>query len=312
MKKEILLQKIKKILPSKQLGIFMLIGVIIISLLFLFLFVFSKNEKFTSKKSRALLENKTVADLIQADTDSDGILDWEEVLWGTDKNNKMTYPPLSDIDYVSDKRKELKLEQDMTSDSVAETETDKFAREFFTSYLSLRSGGVDKELIDNFSNSVGQNLTKPNLINKYTLKDVEKTLVNTPDEKIKYYTKLSEVFEKSKEAGIGDELEIVSQGILIYDATESANFDELLLISDAYNQFGEDIMTIPVPESLVTYHLNMANASNNTGISVANMIKVVDDPVVGISGISQYQQYSEDLIKASEDMQKAIQTTTNQ
>ena len=66
-------------------------------------------------------------------------------------------------------------------------------------------------------------------------------------------------------------------------------------------------MDTSVPESLVEYHLQIANSSNNLSISVSNMAKVTNDPIVGLSGISQYQKYSEDLVQAVEDLESILE-----
>ena len=58
-----------------------------------------------------------------------------------------------------------------------------------------------------------------------------------------------------------------------------------------------------VPQSLADYHLRIANSANDTGISVLNMGKVANDPIVGLSGLSQYQKYSDNLVKAVTDLE---------
>ena len=62
-------------------------------------------------------------------------------------------------------------------------------------------------------------------------------------------------------------------------------------------------MQMSVPQSLADYHLRIANSANNTGISVSNMEKIVNDPIIGLSGLSQYQKYSDDLVKAVTDLE---------
>ena len=46
--------------------------------------------------------------IIVVDTDGDGIADWEEALWGTDKNKKITFNDTPDATYIENKKKELK------------------------------------------------------------------------------------------------------------------------------------------------------------------------------------------------------------
>ena len=66
------------------------------------------------------------------------------------------------------------------------------------------------------------------------------------------------------------------------------------------------MMSIKVPSELVSYHLLIANNSNNTGISVLNMAQIIKDPLIGLEGISQYQKYSAELVKAVADLETIL------
>ena len=79
--------------------------------------------------------NETLENLINKDTDDDGILDWEEGLWGTDPTKKETTPGTPDGVAVE----KLKTEQSKNLENNGEapsvnqgeenlTQTDKFSR----------------------------------------------------------------------------------------------------------------------------------------------------------------------------------------
>lgn len=290
---------IKKILPSKRFAIIMglITGVLLIA--FFIFYFFSGKESFVSKKEKARIENSTLSELLQSDLDGDTILDWEEALWGTDKNNKNTFG-MSDVAYIENKKKELNLDQEINLNENTATETDKFAREFFATYLALKtSGGVDQNTINSFSSALGQKVVNPSLIDMFTLPEVKVSSEDNIAERKKYYTTLKNLFTEYEDAGVGNELDIVSNGLVSYDSSgKESGFDELLLIGEAYQDFAKKVMEVSVPESLVKNHLDIANGANNTGISVLNMTKIISDPVVGLSGLSQYQTYSENLINA--------------
>lgn len=298
------LQKLKTYLPSKNFLIIVGISAGIIALFFVIFFVFGHKTNFVSNKSKLALADKTVADLVGQDTDGDGVQDWEEYLWGTDKNNKKTFGEMSDSTYIENKRKELKLEDKVQANNT--TETDKFAREFFAAYSAMKAGDVDPNLINNFSSSLGQKVVSPNLVDKFTDRDVKINPVDNLTEKQKYYLQIKSYFDEYRTAGLGDELEIVSSGILNYESSGNAQVDNLILIADAYMGFSQKVIEAETPTSLKDVHLRIANNANNIGISVSNMAKIINDPIVGLAGLSEYQEYSEDLVSAVEELETMV------
>ncbi len=270
----------------------------------------SSGESFSlngNDKSPLKVENKNFADLVQKDSDGDGVPDWEEALWGTDKNNPSTFG-MPDSEYIANKKKGLKIENSVNETKL--TETEKFARDFFASYSAIKSsGGVDKNAINDFSSALGQKIVNPNLEDKYSKNDAK--IISNDDlaSKQKYYNDVRNLFKTYQSAGLGDELSIISEqlradqsGATVYGSQNK----KLIGIANAYEEFAKKIMEIYVPQSLLSYHLRIANNSNNTGISVTNLAKIVSDPIVGLSGLSQYQKYSDNLIKAVGDLETAL------
>lgn len=300
--------KIKPYLPSKKfqktIGGFLVVGIFIVVIFFIFS---SQKESYSNYNKNLKINNKTIAGLVQQDTDADGIPDWEEDLWGTDKNNKATFDGISDSTYVENKKKALNADEEVDNRNL--TETDKFAREFFSAYSALSSEGASAEIIGNFSSALGQRIVNPNLENTYSQKDVKILKTETEESHIEYYLQLQSEFNIYKENGIGDELEIISQELLAYTnkGATTAKSAELLLIGQAYQEFAKEVMQLEIPSSLSVQHLAIANSSHNTGVSVLNLIKLSDDPVVGISALANYQKYSEEFIEHVTGLETLIQ-----
>jgi hypothetical protein len=297
--------QIEKYLPSKKF-LYLLGSFAILALVFFIIFkLFSnKNSFFTSKTEPKLqTEKMTVNQLIQKDSDDDGIFDWEEALWGTDPKNKSTFEGILDADYIRNKRGELKTETDIATNEKL-TETDKFAREFFASYTAMKaSGQVDDNTIKDFSTALAQKISDPSIVNQYSEKDIKITKNDEPTDKEDYYVTAGGLFEKYKTEGIGDELDIASTMAGVGSTTDNQNQDKLIKVAGAYKEFAKKLLLIPVPKSLEEYHLRIINSANKTGISVLNMSKMITDPIVGISGTSQYDKYSNELITAVNDLE---------
>jgi len=306
-------EKYLKYLPSKKFILIISAGVVLAVVIFMIFFMSSSGENFITgdkKENSALkIENQTIISLIQNDSDGDGIADWEEALWGTDKNKKITFNDMPDATYIENKKKELKIESSINETKL--TETEKFAREFFSSYSAMKSSGqIDSDTINSFSNALGQKIVNPALIDYYKETDVKTSTLDNVATKQKYYQDMQNLFKSYQSVGLGDELDIISKGLASNSASGTTDntdqYSRLSIIANAYQDFAKKIMEMSVPSSLAQYHLQIANSSNNTGISVANMEKIIDDPIVGLSGLSQYQKYSDDLVKAVADLETAL------
>lgn len=288
------MNKLTTYLPSKRFSI--IIGImLIVVIVFFSIFYFSKKYKYNSKESLTT-EKATVSELVKKDTDGDGVADWEEALWGTDQNKKETFDGNSDLVYINNKKKSLNITEGIASNDNL-TETDKFSRGFFASFVAMKQAGtVDSTTINNFSSALGQKIATPSLIDQYKIEDIKTKEGMNDDERKDYYLSVATLYDTYKESGLGDELGIVSGNLTNYSSTgKESSSDELLLIADKYQEFGQKLMEIKVPKDLAQYHLNIANASNNTGIAVRNMVKIISDPVAGLTGLSEYQKYREDL-----------------
>ena len=78
------------------------------------------------------------------------------------------------------------------------------------------------------------------------------------------------------------------------------------MIAQAYKDFANEVIKTTVPSNLSTEHLKIANSANNTSISVGGMTKIIADPIAGLSGVSQYQEYSDNLVKAVGELETKI------
>src|SRR3989344_6722884 len=102
-------EKYLKYLPSKKFATIISTIFVLGIAVFVIFSSFSKKESFFSsgiKNNTALkVENQTINDLIGQDSDSDGISDWEEALWGTNKNRAQTFADTPDAVYIANKKK---------------------------------------------------------------------------------------------------------------------------------------------------------------------------------------------------------------
>ncbi len=300
--------KINKYLPTKKFTV-ITTGIFIVFMIIFFVskWVSSKSLKIDNSQNsnQILAENTTLNDLVEKDTDGDGIPDWEEALWGLDPKNKNTNQGVSDFDWVKQKREELdlKTKNDKNKADSADqlNKTQKFAREFFTTITALKqSGNLDDTTINNLSQTLGGDITSPDLPELYKDSDIS---VSTSTSGEKYYSKLLDLFSKYQEKGLGDELDVASQ------FGDQSNLEKMDAIAKAYQGFASDVLKLKVPVSLSVYHIDIINNAANTGIAVSNLAKMQNDPVVGLAGLSQYQKYVLQFIKSAENLRDNLSSS---
>ncbi len=281
------LSKYKHILPSRRVGT-------IIAGTFSVIFIIFAIRSFSGVSySSNSLSVVTVGDAISKDTDSDGVPDWEERLWGTSNTNPDTDGDgVPDGTEVSIRKEQLALSGGYSSNSnYTESETDKFARELFVTYSALKEqGSVSQTGVDNLANAaVSASVQKLPSITVHTTADL-KIIPNSAASNTKYKTSVAKLSQASGK--LGGEFVIINQGISTNDPNllrEAGTYDKI------YSDYKTALLKLEVPENQITNHVRLLN---NLGYLVATLpgIDALETDV--LRGVSLYTVY----IKAYEDM----------
>lgn len=291
----------RKYLPSKKFIATILFIVVLIILFFVIKGVISffKNRK-TSPNNQARVT--VVGDLIQKDTNKNGIPDWEEYLWGLDPEKNGP----ENKEFILAKKKSLISSGEMTvvDETKSITDHELLSQEFFATIISLQqTGQLDETAMKSVSEAVGKNIEAVPIPDIYTTNALiiknDSTLANTT-----YRDSLSALINKYADADIGSELTFIVQGLsnndpqALYAATT---------VAQAYQSFGKEFVKIPVPRSLASTHLSVANNYEKTGQTIKELAQILTDPLVGMKAIVNYKNYSDalatDLEKISEFLQ---------
>ncbi|MES2023446.1 MAG: hypothetical protein V4439_02070 [Patescibacteria group bacterium] len=308
----------KKYLPSKNFIISLTIILVILTIIFSIYKIFFGGSKTTvvnqqNQNSQSQLEvgQITTEDLLQKDSDEDGIPDWEEALWGTDPHKKVTFDNVPDSEYVKEKKAELKIKSGTNTNNTIDksgessNETEKFSHEFFATYVALQqSGQNDPDTMKSMTSALGERVGDPTLPDKYSQVDIQIGKSGSSEETA-YYKTIQSIFSKYKNTKMGEEPAIISE-ISSEDGAPKQQEDEAIAqlntTANAYQDFSKKLINTPTPNELVEYALKIANSSYNLGIAVRNMTKVSDDPLVGLSGLAQYQKYSDTFLSATDEL----------
>ena len=265
-------------------------------LLVLLFFIKTKSEWTNEEVASAGLVSgdEILGDVLSRDTDKDGILDWEEGLWGTDPTKKDT-----NDDGVSDKEEigRMKAERAATSgepasaDSSGEaseenlTQTDKFARELFSTVAALsQSGEIDDNTVAQITDSLASQIQNPVQRKIFLMSDIKITQDNSQTAIEKYITEMN-TLEPVKEN---------ATDILQESLTEDGDIDGTVLsklnpiveeISNFINGMGE----LEVPQKLASSHLELMNALERLKENLEDVQLIDTDAIVALGAMAQYE-----------------------
>ena len=268
-------------------------------------------ERKETLRSDSLLPEGTaeVTALLTKDTDGDSLKDWEEELWGTDLSLPDTDKDgTPDGEEIVNRRDPLKAGPDdpldeasvrekttLQSTSTPLTDTDRLAREFFTTYLEIkREGGtLSTESLQLLGERMFENapvLTAPvyaesDLILSHSkVQGVIRTYGNTVGATIG----AAPAFPES-------ELDILSKAAKGEDREYIERLDPIIA---AYAKLFDDLRQIPVPDGAQDEHLALLSSVSGIKVSIENMRKLFENPIVVLPAVALHKESADNLILA--------------
>lgn len=253
-------------------------------------------------------DKKNIQDLLstidkapEADTDGDGLKDWEESLIGTNPNIKDTDGDgTSDGDEVAvgrDPKKAGPNDKASTETSPLvidsmETEentlTAQVSRNFFGQYLLAKKGGqeITPEKALEIAESVMENIPVESNAKQYEIKDI--TIVpETVASKAAYLEEFIRILKANPSKPNENEIQIITKAIESQNVDDIKKLDSIIL---SYKNITAETLRIPVPKSLVPDHMIYLNALSSVYTDISEMRQVLDDPMRGYIGYAHYQK----------------------
>ena len=307
-------------LKNKRVWAVALAVVFLVSLFFVknkSLFINTANETGNGLQMQGLVYgDEIVGDLVSRDTDLDGVLDWEESLWGTDPTKRDT-----NDDGVSDNVEIAKIKSVTGaggSDSLASlsaeeeklTETDKFSREFFSTIATLNQTGVmDQTSVDRLSSSLAEHIENSVARKIYLLSDLKVIKDDTLSGVKKYDTALT-LLQKKYPAG-KTVMDVLQKFVVDEETVDLSVLLELDPIIKQTNNIVLAMVNMEVPEELAPLHLELINVLQRLYENMKD-IKLYDtDVIVALSAISQYETNTTVLESVANKLGSAIENELN-
>lgn len=273
---------IRQYLPSKKFQ-YIVGGTLLVAVV-----VFGGTKLFSSKNN---YKKEQVADatpvllgsMVYVDTDGDGLLDWEEALWGTDP-----LLPDTDGDGVTDKQYVDTLRPADNGDGESATVTGSFTRELLSSLIALnQAGNLSEENLREIGETLADNIEQGGLFEAYSIDDL--TLVAVSDTAGQAYKKnIAAVFKQYTSSPLGEELAIFP----LFLNNPSEHQQDLEEIITLYRELGAKLDIKEVPQNIAVAHLSLMNNLNRVALGIEELLFLKEDPLRGVAGLSYYEKYS--------------------
>lgn len=299
-------------LPSNKIGILLLSVVVIVSAVI----------SYNSYKERKLLAPDTDNALIETgdpivtvkvnnkgasiDKDNDGLLDWEESLWGTDENNSDT-----DGDGTSD-GEEVKTQRDPTVAGPNDSQDEVFQAQIASDGV-YAEGYTPGTLTDNLSINLASNYLTLKKDQTYTAETGEELVTAITNDISKITNEIAEQYsvasiatftndkQKGKEYGTKF-ANIQIKRVAELKSYESYNEDVYLkILIEYYKDYARELSLLYVPQEVATAHVQIMNNYFALSQVVEDMRNYKTDPVRALLGIKTYQELSQ---KQTESLKK--------
>ena len=278
-------------LPQKNIlqAIIFAFGVVLISVLVRF------GEKATpsEKNIEEISQKASVQRIIVKDTDSDGLADWEEALWGTNPRSKDSDGDgKSDKLFVDEKRSVLVGTTGLKT-ALATTTSNVLGRQLFATLVSLnQQGSLNEKTVDSLTQAFAKNIGGEGEAINISIDKIN-LVSGTPETRRVYKEKLVATFSLYKNVHLGEEL------VLFGKAIKSGDQKDLALLEKnnrVYTALGEKLLVIPVPPEVAEPHTLLINSFRLMVKSLHDMEKIFTDPVTALFGINLYEKASSEAL----------------
>ena len=260
------------------------------------LFVVKNKEIYRANNQQnngLVYSTTTLENLINKDGDGDGIIDWQESLYGLDPTKKETAPGVPDITAI-EKLKAVSGGDSKTVGTGKEkeenlTQTDKFSRELFSTMVALnQNGAIDQETIDKLSASLAEQIQNPVIRKVFLISDIKVVKDNSDQAIINYLKTFDDIHKKYPDLSYST-LDVLQEFMVNENDVNVKALTKLGPIIEQNNKIISALTKMDVPQSMSTAHLDIINSLERLGENAVDIQFFDTDPIMALGSISQYE-----------------------
>lgn len=298
--------------PSKKFLVVVIAGLIVISGWFL---ISQRDNNGNSSDKLSFISSMFKSD--ENDSDDDGLKDWEEVLWKTDKNNSDTdgdgtsdgeeikqgrdplKPGPDDKYYVSP----LKASDIKTLLNPINSLTDSISRDLLTQYLSTKQlvGGqlntsTKESMINSLLSKVDSSAYSITSSNNYKISDIKISQDNSVSFVKNYGNQLGAVLNKyNGPHSPGTELLFFKEAVEKDDPSGFETIGENIIV---FEMLIKDLLGLTVPSDLKNAHLDLINSFSQFKQISFSFKNYPQDPLSAMVALSHYRDVQGKTVNA--------------
>lgn len=268
-----------------------------------FLLLRQKREVPVVKTSAEIKVVKNPVEILDIDSDEDGLKDWEETLWKLDpKNSDTDGNGVSDAEEVKNKITEIDTsksedvamgETGIENESSAnDTETDIISKKLFAEYINLKqSGNFNEESVTaTVNNLVADEIQNKKAVQYYFLKDI-KTFPSGNKSLLKSYgDSFASIRNRYENQYLDNPL--VKEGE-VANLVDPKFQEGLIRFSDAYKKMAAELSKLSVPKDLAETHMEILNAYMASSDGLKELSMISSDPVMAMIGTQRHIEATE-------------------
>ncbi len=275
-------------MPSKKFLYFIVPVAVVIPLLAL-LYTLPKEDPFESRRSVDL----SVLNIVdEVDSDGDGLMDWEEVLWGLDPNNPQSNPQgISDGEYIENLAQNNQQApgtrgNELFSDRTGNT-TDDLGRDLFAEYLSLkREGSVNPFMINQVADRLSAEYVPQVSISQVSPEELR--VVEDSDVVLRSFgNSVASIKNKYTNIYLENPFTQDDFGGASLGPDSKA---KMLYISDLYAGMAQEMRALAVPRSFTQTHAQLISSYIISSEGFREFALLEENPIEAMFGIQKHSE----------------------
>lgn len=177
-----------------------------------------------------------------------------------------------------------------SSTTLATTTTDRLGRELLTSYAVAQKSIGDQPMNDAdakiISDILAGKMMKDVDFKQYTEGEITIVPENTTTLTL-YQKELLEAFGTFNRKNTVNELAVISDAL---NRNNGSKLEQLSTVEYNINVFTVSLLGMKVPQTVVSFHLELINNYKLLSSGIADMQQIINDPAIGLRGFAKYQK----------------------